>query len=471
MADSSPFKESKVIKKKGTFWRRIGNKINGGVDFILQQLNLDIKTGSDGVATIKAIDEGIDLKGYNLSMIIFSALLACVGLNTDSGAVIIGAMLISPLMNPILGVGLGFGIDEPNTLFRSLKNLGLAILASLFFSSLYFLLTPIKGLTSEIAARTEPTLLDAGVALFGGLAGIVTQSRAKASNAIPGVAIATALMPPICSAGYGLANGEWAVFGGAFYLFFINAVLISLSAFLIIRYLGFNEDRIIKKAFEELKEDEIKVEKREKERKRLAKLDREMRQELAQEKKERDARKARSADLVADDKNTKTYKFLKKLMPLFILIAIIPSVYFFWNLWQRNRTQLAIQEIIKTEVTKLDRKSDFEFLDKKVDNFSKTARFTIQFELNITDSLRNVIVEKVKDKQGYALKLYQVNVSKEEQKQIESEVTQNFYKLESDIKELKREIELLKNQKPQENELHSEENKEENIGGVGNSSE
>lgn len=195
--------------------------------------------GSDAAGTIRDIRENVQLRGANVWILICAAGLASIGLDVNSVAVIIGAMLISPLMSPILGIGLGVGINDRDLLIDSLKNFGIAVAASIVASTLYFLLTPLGQPTTELAARTEPTLLDVGIALFGGVAGIVAGSRREKTNAIPGVAIATALMPPLCTAGFGIATGHWAFFFGAFYLFFINAVFISFSTFLVVRLLRF----------------------------------------------------------------------------------------------------------------------------------------------------------------------------------------------------------------------------------------
>ncbi len=194
---------------------------------------------TDIEGTILSIRGGVVLEGSNLWMLICSSIIACIGLDINSPAVIIGAMLISPLMSPILGLGLCMGINDREYLIKSAKNFGIAIGLSLFVSWLYFHITPFGEYTPEMQGRTEPTLLDAGVAFFGGLAGIIAGSRTEKSNPIPGVAIATALMPPLCTSGFGLATGRWEVFGGAFYLFGINALLISTSTYLIVRWLKF----------------------------------------------------------------------------------------------------------------------------------------------------------------------------------------------------------------------------------------
>ncbi len=200
---------------------------------------VSIQDGTDVEGTISSIKQDVSIRGANIWILVSSAMLASIGLDVGSSAVIIGAMLISPLMAPILGVGLSVGISDRSFLAASLKNFGIAVFVSLATSWIYFLLTPLGQATEEMLARTQPTLLDVGVAIFGGVAGIVANSRKYKTNAIPGVAIATALMPPLCTAGYGLASGDAAFFWGAFYLFFINAVFIALSTYGIVRFLSF----------------------------------------------------------------------------------------------------------------------------------------------------------------------------------------------------------------------------------------
>ncbi|WP_346863614.1 DUF389 domain-containing protein [uncultured Draconibacterium sp.] len=200
---------------------------------------LSINDGTDIPATIEGIKRDIGFRGPTAWILIFSIFIASIGLNINSTAVIIGAMLISPLMGPILGIGLSIGTNDFETLIRSLKNLGIAVSIALFTSTLYFLITPLTIEQSELLARTKPTILDVMVALFGGFAGIVAGSRKEKTSVIPGVAIATALMPPLCTAGYGLATLKLSYFFGAFYLFFINSVFISLATFLVVKYLKF----------------------------------------------------------------------------------------------------------------------------------------------------------------------------------------------------------------------------------------
>jgi len=200
----------------------------------------DIKDGLDWIGTVTAIRNKVALKGENVWMLIAATMIASVGLNTNSGAVIIGAMLISPLMSPILGIGLGVGINDRELLIKAVKNFTVATLAAIITSVVYFkFLTPFTEAGSEIISRTQPTILDALVAIFGGTAGIVAVSRKEKGAAIPGVAIATALLPPLSVAGYGLANQNWEYASKAFYLFFLNSMLIALATFLIVRYLRF----------------------------------------------------------------------------------------------------------------------------------------------------------------------------------------------------------------------------------------
>ncbi len=193
----------------------------------------------DKSATVKMIKSEIQFKGFNIWILIFSIIIASIGLNTNSTAVIIGAMLISPLMGPIMGVGLSLGTNDWGTLVISFRALLITVFVSLLTSTLYFLITPFGEAGDELLGRTHPELRDVFIAIFGGLAGIMANTRNKATNVIPGVAIATALMPPLCTAGYGIATLNWKFFSGAFYLFIINSVYIALTAFIVIRYLKF----------------------------------------------------------------------------------------------------------------------------------------------------------------------------------------------------------------------------------------
>jgi uncharacterized hydrophobic protein (TIGR00271 family) len=193
----------------------------------------------DEQETIESIKKGIEFKGTNLWVLIFATFIASLGLNVNSTAVIIGAMLISPLMGPIIGFGLGLGISDFDLIKRSLRNFAIATIFSVITSTIYFLLSPINEAQSELLARTTPTIYDVLIAFFGGLAGIVASSTKSKGNVIPGVAIATALMPPLCTAGFGIASGNLYYFFGAFYLYFINSVFISLATYLVVRILKY----------------------------------------------------------------------------------------------------------------------------------------------------------------------------------------------------------------------------------------
>lgn len=200
---------------------------------------LSLRSGTDQAGTTERLSAGTSLSAESMWLLVCSAVLASIGLDVSSAAVIIGAMLISPLMGPILGAGLAMGIADRALLQRAIRELGIATVISLAASAGYFLLSPLGEPTPELVARIRPTLLDVGVALFGGVAGIVAASRRQQSMALPGVAIATALMPPLCTAGFGLATGNWAFFFGAFYLFLLNAIFIALATFLVVRLLHF----------------------------------------------------------------------------------------------------------------------------------------------------------------------------------------------------------------------------------------
>jgi uncharacterized hydrophobic protein (TIGR00271 family) len=218
-------------------------------NFFRYRFNLDEDKANES-EIIEALRKNVEFKGTNLWALIFAIFIASIGLNTNSTAIIIGAMLISPIMGPIMGVGLGAGIFDFSLINYSLKNLGIAVFISLITSALYFRLTPIQEAQSELIGRTSPTLWDVLIALFGGLAGIIASTRKNISNTIPGVAIATALMPPLCTAGYGLGTGNYYFFAGAFYLFVINSVFISLATFLMVRFLKFEPVEQVNRSME-----------------------------------------------------------------------------------------------------------------------------------------------------------------------------------------------------------------------------
>ncbi len=181
----------------------------------------------------------VEFRGTKLWILICAILVASIGLNVNSTAVIIGAMLISPLMGPIIGFGLGFGIADLDLVRKSLRNLALTTLFSITTATIYFLLTPLDQPGSELLGRTEPSLYDVLIAFFGGAAGLIAGSSKSKGQVLPGVAIATALMPPLCTAGFGIATGNWAYFFGAIYLYIINSVFIAFATFVMVRIMRF----------------------------------------------------------------------------------------------------------------------------------------------------------------------------------------------------------------------------------------
>lgn len=239
-----------------------------------------------------AIERNVVFKGTNLMILVFAILIASVGLNVNSAAVIIGAMLISPLMGPIIGVGAGLAVHDLYLVRRAMKNLGFAVGASVVTSTLYFLITPLDDAHSEILARTSPTIWDVLIALSGGFAGMIAAASKDRGNVVPGVAIATALMPPLCTAGYGLAHANWAFFAGAFYLFLINSVFIALATLATIRWLKFPKHHY------------------------------------------------------ADEALTKR---LKTYTTLIVLITTLPSIYLAWRLVQQNTFSQRAQRFISNE--------------------------------------------------------------------------------------------------------------------------
>ncbi len=198
----------------------------------------DIRDGKEQEERIvENIKKGVEFRGANLWTLIFAVFIASIGLNINSVAVIVGAMLISPLMGPIVGLGLSLGINDSVLLKKALRSLSIATIIGVAISTLYFYLSPISNIQSELLARTSPTIYDVLIAFFGGLAGIVGSTRAERGNVIPGVAISTALMPPLCTAGYGIATAQPAFFFGALYLYAINCIFICLATFLGVEYL------------------------------------------------------------------------------------------------------------------------------------------------------------------------------------------------------------------------------------------
>ena len=216
-----------------TLWQIIKNYFN-----VLPDKNSKIDV-------ITQITDGINFQGANLWILICAIFIASLGLNVNSTAVIIGAMLISPLMGPIIGMGLAIGIADLDLFKQSIKNYLVSTFISIVTATIYFTLSPITDAQSELLARTSPTLYDVLIALFGGAAGFLAISTKGRNNVLPGVAIATALMPPLCTAGYGLAVQNTSYFFGAFYLYFINTVFIAFTTCLGVRLLHFHRKEFV----------------------------------------------------------------------------------------------------------------------------------------------------------------------------------------------------------------------------------
>ena len=223
-----------TISKKEAFWL----KVKVYWKDLLSYFNVagDLESQQDVELSIRA---GVDFKGSQLLVLIFAIIIASLGLNTDSTPVVIGAMLISPLMGPIIGMGLGIGIADFDLLRRSFKNISMAVLGSLAASAIYFLISPQYEGSSQLLARTSPSIYDVFVALFGGAAGFVSIACRNKGQVMPGVAIATSLMPPLCTAGYGIATWQPNFFLGALYLFFTNMVFILFATWIGVKILKY----------------------------------------------------------------------------------------------------------------------------------------------------------------------------------------------------------------------------------------
>lgn len=270
----------------------------------------------DYVAVINQLEKGVVFRGTNVWVLIFAIFVASLGLNVNSTAVIIGAMLISPLMGPIMGLGLGMGINDVALLKKALYNFLVAAGVALATSTLFFTLSPINEAHSEILARTSPNIYDVLIALFGGLAGMLATSSKNKGNVIPGVAIATALMPPLCTAGYGLATFQFQFFFGAFYLFIINTVFIALATFFVVKFLRFP---------------------------------------------------------LKDLHNPKSQKLAERIVGFIVMITLLPSIYFGYDMIQQNNFIQHANSYIDKETTL---PNDY-LLSKKID--AKQRKITLVY--------------------------------------------------------------------------------------------
>lgn len=200
-----------------------------------------LKKEEEEAITYKEVEENIFFYGHNLWILGFSMIIASIGLNMNSAAAVIGAMLISPLMGPVIGIGFGLAIHDFNMIGRALRHWFLAVIISITASTLYFFITPVHDTTSQLFSFIRPTIFDALLAFFGGLSGFLGVARKDGNKVISGVAIATACMPPLCTMGYGIANMQWQYIWGGFYFYLINCLFIGMGSMLIARYMKFSE--------------------------------------------------------------------------------------------------------------------------------------------------------------------------------------------------------------------------------------
>ncbi len=267
-------------------------------------INKDLE---DEKVITESITKGISFKGTNLWILIFAIFIASLGLNVNSTAVIIGAMLISPLMGPIIGMGFAVGINDLKLLNSALFNYGVATVISILTATVYFMISPFDEAQSELLARTSPTAYDVFIAMFGGAAGIIAIISKDKGNVIPGVAIATALMPPLCTAGYGIAIGNVYYFAGAFYLYFINTVFICASTSAGVRFMKFHQKEMPEKL----------------------------------------ARKSR------------------RIMIIIIIVTIVPSIFLTYNLFSDNTLRRNVRVFIKEELDLMGTQAISHELDKE----------------------------------------------------------------------------------------------------------
>ena len=293
----------------------------------------------------ESIESSIPFKGTNLWILVFAIFIASLGLNVNSTAVIIGAMLISPLMGPIMGLGYSMAINDLDLLKKSFSAYFFAAIVGLSTSTLYFLISPINQAHSEILARTSPNIYDVLIALFGGLAGMLATSSKLKGNVIPGVAIATALMPPLCTAGYGLATLKFNFFFGAFYLFIINTVFIALATLVISKLLKFPFKHLPKQ------KDELKA---------------------------------------------------KKIVWVVVLITLLPSIYFGYDLVNSNKAIEKVNLFIEKEATF----SNDYLLKKNIDISNKKITLVYGGELIKEEQIHNL----KKRLSNYALDDYNLEV-------------------------------------------------------------
>lgn len=293
------------------------------------------KGEEDKRIVLENVRTSISFTGSNLWILMAAVFIASIGLNVNSTAVIIGAMLISPLMGPIVGAGFSLGIFDFHLLRKSLKNLLIATVASLLVSTIYFFLSPFKEAQSELLARTSPNIYDVLIAFFGGLVGVIAITRVEKGNPIPGVAIATALMPPLCTAGYGLATGNFKFFFGALFLYIINCVFIGIATFFIVKYLKYPPVNFV---------------------------------------------------------NKKEEKKVQNIVTIVSVLILIPSVYFAYSLYKEQKFRQEVNEFIENEIvdkgnTLIYKKINFLSNPKKIELALLSKKLTEQEISVLNDKL------------------------------------------------------------------------------------
>lgn len=301
---------------------------------------LDFRHDTDHEATIEAIKADIPFKGATAWILIFAVFVASIGLNANSTAVVIGAMLISPLMGPILGIGMAFAINDIDTFKKSGVSLITMIVLSLLASFLFFKFFPLSEDTSELLGRIKPDIRDVLIAFFGGLALMVARTKkGTIASVIFGVAIATALMPPLCTAGYGLAKGKMWYFLGAMYLFTINTIFIALATFLVLKLLSFPMHKY------------------------------------------------------ANTAKRKRYAFIATVLGI---VVMIPAIYTFINVFRENRINTEVAAFIKKEVKSNDA---LQLIDHDVD--SEKKELLLNFFNEITDATKNDLANEIATNENY----------------------------------------------------------------------
>ena len=268
---------------------------------------LNIRKDTDQEATKQAIIADISFKGHTIWILICSIFIASIGLNANSTAVVIGAMLISPLMGPILGVGMSIATNDIDTLRRSLKNFAVMVGFSILTAYLFFEFFPLRDESSELLARTEPDIRDVLIAFFGGFALVIARAKkGTVATVIFGVAIATALMPPLCTVGFGLAIGNWEYATGAMYLFIINTIFIAVATVIVLKFLRFPMVKYI---------------------------------------------------------NSKKRRFFARITTLVALLVMIPAMITFYNVWQKSRYMKQAQDLVKQTIEVYKFKDRGRYLD------------------------------------------------------------------------------------------------------------